>query len=429
MKDKAMKVNFIYLPHPYLNQPNAQIPLGIFYLASCVEKLVDTKVQNFSALTDSQALDQLEEADVFGITVTVLELLQANRFAKKIKEKFPNAKVVLGGAGTICDEYVDWTVVDSIIKGEAEISIFEVLTDIYFGNKRQIYQGLAVENLDKIPFPARHLAKDNLGGNIFAYDKQYKGEGSTNLITSRGCPFDCHYCCAKALRCGKTRFRSPQNVYDEIKFVQDTYNIHQFRIADEMFTADIERAKEICKLIKPLNIAWRISTRVKPFSEDLAKTLLDAGCKEISFGIESFDDDVLLGLNKKATARDNANALEICKKVGITTRALFMIRTPYQTAKTVEINIAWLRTVPYDIIAVTSFIPLPGSDIWNNPDKHNIEILCKDLDKYNFYFYGSNGKNTLENIIKIKNRSLEEFNAESEYFREWIEQQGKINRG
>lgn len=426
-----MKVNLLYLPHPYLNQPDAQIPLGIYYLASALEQSNggDVQVQNFSSMNEEQAIEKLELADVFGITVTVLELLQANRFAQRIKRKFPNCKVILGGAGTICDEYVDWTVIDSIVKGEAEITIHSILNDILLGNEKRIYIGEQVENLDLLPFPARHLAKDNLGGNIFAYDKNYKGEGSTNLITSRGCPFDCHYCCAKALRCGKTRFRSPQNVYDEIKFVQDTYNIHQFRIADEMFTADIERAKEICRLIKPLNIAWRISTRVKPFTEDLAKTLLDAGCKEISFGIESFDDEVLLGLNKRATSYDNAIALEICKKVGITTRALFMIRTPYQTANTIKRNIAWLKKVPYDIIAVTSFIPLPGSDIWNNPDKHNIEILNKNLDDYNFYFYGSDGRNELKNIIKIKNRSLEEFNEESEFFREWIEKQGKINHG
>ena len=305
-----MQVNLLYLPHPYLNQPNAQIPLGIFYLASVLEQTsVNVNVQNFSAMSDDQAIDQLEFADVFGITVTCLELLQANEFGVKIKKKFPNCKIILGGAGTICDEYVDWTVIDSIIKGEGEITILNVLNDMLLGNEKRIYQGEIVENLDLIPFPARHLAKDNLGGNIFAYDKNYKGEGSTNLITSRGCPFSCFYCCAKTLRCGKTRFRSPQNVYEEIKYVRDTYNIHQFRIADEMFTADIQRAKEICKLIKPLNVIWRISTRVKPFTRELAQTLYDAGCKEISFGVESFDDEVLLGLNKQATSYDNAIAL------------------------------------------------------------------------------------------------------------------------
>ncbi len=423
-----MKVNLLYLPHPYLNQPNAQIPLGIFYLASVLEKNnINVTIQNFSAMTDDQAIDKLEKADVYGITVTVLELLQANKFAQKIKEKFSNSKVILGGAGTICDEYVDWNVIDSILKGEGEITFLEMLKEI--DDLDRIYNGKNVQNLDEIPFPARHLAKDNLGGNIFAYDKNYKGEGSTNIITSRNCPFNCHFCCAKKYRVGKPRFRSPQNVYDEIKFVIDTYNIRQFRIADEMFTADINRVEEICRLIKPLNIVWRISTRVKPFSEELAKTLYDAGCKEISFGIESFDNDVLKGLNKQTTAEDNARALEICKNVGITTRALFMIRTPYQTKDTVKKNIEWLKKVSYDIIAVTSFIPLPGSEIWENPDKHNIEILNKNIDDYNFYFYGSNGKNELKNIIKIKNRSLKEFNKESEYFREWIEQQGKINKG
>jgi len=425
-----MKIDFIYLPHQYLKQPNAQIPLGILYLASILEKnKYDVDVQNFSDKTEEEAIKSLKEADVFGITVTVLELLQANKFTKKIKEKFPNSKVILGGPGTISDEYVDWKIIDSICKGEGEITILTMLKDIMYGNLQKIYYGQSVKNLDNIPFPARHLVKNNLGENIFAYNKNYKGKGSTNIITSRNCPFNCAFCLSKKYRTGGVRLRSPQNIYNEIKSVRDSYNIYQFRIGDELFTANRKRAIDICKLLKPLNIFWRISTRVKPFDKELAIILKDAGCVEVSFGIESFDNKVLKGLNKQTTAEDNAKALEICKEVGITTRALFMIRTPFQTENTIKENIKWLKKVPYDIIAVTSFIPIPGSDIWESPDDFGIEILNRNLDDYNFYFYGKQGRNELKDIIKIKNRSLKEFNEESEYFRQWIEKEGKVNRG
>jgi radical SAM superfamily enzyme YgiQ (UPF0313 family) len=224
------------------------------------------------------------------------------------------------------------------------------------------------------------------------------------------------------------RYRSPQNVYDEIKHVVDTYKIKQFRFSDEMFTANPQRVKEICELIKPLGIVWRISARVKPLTKDTLIHMKKAGCVEISFGIESFDDDVLKALNKGTTAQDNANALIMAKEVGLMTRALFMIRTIGQTKDTVQKNIEWLKKVPYDTIAVTSFVPLPGTSAFDNPDKHNIEILDTDLRNYNFYFFGKDGKNELKNIIKIKNRSLKEFNDESEYFRQWIETRG-INHG
>ena len=432
-----MKIVLIYLPHEYLVEPDAQAPLGLLYLASVIEQTEHGVIlKNYSSYTNEKAIADLPEADLYGITVTALELLQANEFGKEIKKKYPNSKILLGGPGTFSDEYINFETIDSVLKGEGEVTIQTILNDVLLGNLNRIYIGTPVRNLDSVPFPARHLLKGKQGGHIFAnrttYDKtfsmQYKKKGSTAILTSRGCPFKCAFCSAPSLNY-KMRFRSPQNVYEEIKHVYDTYKIKQFRFSDEMFTANKKHVKEICELIKPLGLVWRISARVKPLDIETLKIMRNAGCVEISFGIESFDDDVLRVLNKKATAEDNAKALRMAKEAGLIVRALFMIRTPGQTKDTVKKNIEWLKKVPYDTIAVTSFVPLPGSEIWDNPDKFGIEILNRNLSDYNFYFYGSEGKNELKNIIKIKNRSLEEFNEESEYFREWIENEGKTNRG
>jgi hypothetical protein len=106
-----------------------------------------------------------------------------------------------------------------------------------------------------------------------------------------------------------------------------------------------------------------------------------------------------------------------------------MIRTPGQTARTVPINIEWLKKVPYNILCCTTFVPIPGSDVWNNPDDYGIEILNRNLDDYNFYFFGPEGENELKDIIKIKGRSLEELNEETIYFRDYLKSTEKLNRG
>jgi len=432
-----IKVCLIYLPHPYLNEPDAQAPLGLLYIASVLkEENYNVILKNYSSYTEEQAIKDLPQAEIYGITVTALELLQANEFAKKIKEKYKNSIIILGGAGAISDEYVDFNIIDSILKGEGELTINNMINDALSGYLKKIYIGTSISDLDILPYPAREMLEGKKGGNIFAfkktYDKtfkiEYKNKGSTTILTSRGCPYHCTFCASPSLNY-KMRFREPQEVYKEIKYCLDKFKIKQYRFSDEMFTANKNHVEEICKLIKPLGIVWRISARVKPLSLDILKIMKKSGCFEISFGIESFDNDVLKGLNKGTTAEDNAKALEMAKSVGMTTRALFMIRTPFQSKNTVQRNIEWLKKVPYDTIAVTSFVPLPGSEIWQNPDKFNIEILNKNLNDYNFYFYGSKGKNELKNIIKIKDRSLEEFNKESEYFRDWIEKEGKTNRG
>jgi len=427
---QQLRVLLLYLPHPYLRQPDAQAPIGILYVAALLEQSgIDVQVRNYSTLNTWQAIADLPRADIYGISVTSLELKQANRFAHLIKEKYDRCAVVLGGPGTFSDEYVDWGVVDSICKGDGENAIFHMLEDYSKRSLRPVYAMPPVENLDGLPFPARHLLGGNQGGNIFAYNHKYSGNNSTVVSTSRGCPFHCSFCSSPFFTNNKVRFRDPENVFQEMKLVVEQHGIRQFRISDDMFLADPKRVLRLCELVGPLDVAWRISTRVKPMNETLYRAMFEAGCKEVSFGVESFDEDVLNTLKKGTTPEDNAHALEVCQKIGINTRVLFMIRTPGQTARTVPKNIWWLQRVPYTIICCTCFVPIPGSDIWHNPDAYNIEIVNRNLDDYNFYFFGSRGENDIKNIVKIKDRSLEEFNAESEEFRDFLRNTGKLNGG
>lgn len=421
-------VCLIYLPKPYLNQPDAQAPLGLMYIAASIEQhsLYKCEIMNFSTYTDDQAIEELPAARLYGITVTSLEVLHANRFAKRIKKKYGDVKIILGGPGVYAKEFIDFSVIDSIMYGDGEHKIFDVLMD--YPDLKKEYKGF-VYNLDSLPFPARHKLKSQ-GGNIFAYNKKYADGESTIITTSRGCPMKCAFCSAPSLTNKQLRFRSIENVIKEIKEVKEKYNIRQFRFSDDFFTVYEERVLEFCKQIKRLNVFWRVSTRVKPLSEYMLKAMKDAGCTELSFGIESFDDDVLKGLKKGCTARDNIEALELADKVGIDTRILMMIRTPFQNEKTIKLNKTYLTNVPHTIAACTAFIPIPGCDIWNNPEKYNIEILDKDLDKYNFYMFGPDGRRPLDKIFRIKDRCINEFHQESEQFRDWLENDyKKINRG
>jgi len=422
-----MNIKLIYLPHLHLKQPEAQAPMGLMYLASVLKKKHQVTINNFASFSTYKAIEFLEEADMYGISITSLELLQANRFAHLIKEKFPKSKVILGGPGTISDTYVDWNIIDSICKGEGEITIFEMLKDI--NNLKKIYNGKIVKNIDNIPFPSRELLLcSKQGGNIFAYNKKYRKGGSTQILTSRGCPYKCAFCCAPALTT-KVRYRSAKNIVEEIKSVIDNYGIRQFRFADDLFVYNKNRLKKVCEAISKLDIIWRISARCDIFDEEASKMLLDAGCREVSFGCESFDTDVLKMLKKRTTAEINAKALETAITSGMNARCLMMIKTPGQTKYTVRKNIEWLSRIPFSIVACSIFVPIPGSEIWNFPDKFDIKIIDKNLDNYNFYFFGREGAIDIKNIIQLKGRNEDEVNEESQEFRDWLNKNGKINKG
>jgi anaerobic magnesium-protoporphyrin IX monomethyl ester cyclase len=426
------KVILIYLPHPYLNQPDAQAPLGLLYLAAVLEKEgIDVQVKNYSSCQTYQAVMDLPEADIYGITATSLELPQANRFACLIKEKFPISKIILGGPGAYSKEFVDWTFVDSICIGDGESTILSMYKDIEKEKLVREYFNSCATDINNIPFPARHLLEGKQGGNIFAFNEMYRPGDTTIVISSRGCPFNCSFCGSPFFtkQRGGVQFRSIKNIVEEIKQIKSEFGIEQIRFSDDLFTANKKRCLELCSELRKLNIVYRVSIRTKPFDLEIANALYDSGCREVSFGVESFDEDVLALLNKGTTALDNASALELCSRVGLRTRILFMIRTPGQTRETVRKNIEWLNKVPYDIIACTSFVPLPGSDIWVTPEKYNIEILSRNLDHYNFYFFGSQGENALVDVIKIKDRSLEEFNEESQMFRDFLKSTEKVNKG
>lgn len=422
----------VYLPKPFLKNPDAQAPLGIMYIAaSLLERGKTVELKQYASYSDDDAIMDLPEAALYGITATSLEIPHANRFSRKIKLKYPDAHIVIGGPGVYARDFIDFSVVDSICYGDGEHIIHDILADAKNNSMPRIYYGGAIEDLDSLPLPARHLLKDHQGGDIFAYNKRYAEGDSTILVSSRGCPMVCAFCSAPALTYNKKlRFRDPQKIAEEIRFVKENYGIKQFRFSDDFFTANRERVLALCDAIGPEDVFWRISCRVKPLDDEMLRAMYAAGCRELSFGIESFDDDVLTGLKKNATVNDNVRALNLASKYDFSIRILLMIRTPFQTFHTVDKNIYWLLRVPFNIVACTTFVPLPGSDIWENPDEYNIEILDKDLDKYNFYFFGPDGRRPMDKIFRIKNRDIEEFHKESELFRDWLENDLKrINRG
>ena len=423
-----MKVSFIYLPHPYLKQPDAQAPLGLMYLAAVLEKEnIEADIKNYSSWPIDKAIIDLPEAALYGITITSLELPYANRFAQLIKYKYPNSKVVLGGPGTVTPELVDFGPVDSVCHGEAEKTIFDILNDAQNGNLKKEYISDPVDDLDTIPFPARHML-DFQGGNVFIFDKKYRSGETTIFLTTRGCPFKCTFCSSPKLS-HKVRFRSIDNIISEMKYVMEEYGITQFRISDDLFTVKKDRVLELCEEIGKLDVVWRASVRVKPFDEEMAQVMYDSGCMEVSPGVETFDDHVLKILNKGTTAKDNVDFLEMMDRIGIKCRILLMVRTPGQTKDTMRINREYLERVPYEMIAAKSFIPLPGSDIWDNPDKYDIEILDRNLENYNYFFYGPLGRYDLHDLFRFTKRDMDEVNKETLEFMDWLDTTGKLNKG
>jgi radical SAM superfamily enzyme YgiQ (UPF0313 family) len=282
---------------------------------------------------------------------------------------------------------IDLEVFDSFCVGEGEEAVVRMLDDLATtGNLSPRYVGSRIRDLDDIPFPARDLI-DVLGGGIFAGGEHLRGDVSSVIITARGCPFDCTFCASRPIWGGNLTYRSVENVIEEVRQVRDGFDVREFRFCDDMLNLKAGRLEELCAGMRKLDVLWRGSIRAGISTADTYRTMYDAGCRELSPGIESGDQRVLDFLSKRTTVQDNRNLIQWAGQAGINVRVLLMSGTPGEQLDTPEINRDFLASIDYASVSVTQFRPIPGSPIWNHPGKFGCRILTRDLDRYNFYFW------------------------------------------
>jgi len=154
-----------------------------------------------------------------------------------------------------------------------------------------------------------------------------------------------------------------------------------------------------------------------------------AGCREISIGIESADQEVLDALKKKTTTEDGWKALHVAREVGLVTRALMLIGTPGERPETLRYNLKFLLDAPYDMVCLTIFVPFPGCDIWLHPEAYRCDIVNRDLSTYNLYYYDSSGVRTVKPYVKLWDYDYESMTNNMDLMRRAALGLGGLNRG
>lgn len=426
-------IHFIQPPHPYLRQPKAQAPLGMLYVAAAVrEQGVDVGFTDLSDRQYKDSFDDVPEAPLYGVTGTILDRTPCHIVAKFLKGRDRRCRIVVGGPITLSPEHIDWGLFDAMVVGEGERAIMDVLRD--FPKLERRYQGARIEDLDALPFPARDLLGGELGGSVFAGRREYFEGGSTTLVMSRGCPYKCVYCASPRLWGRKVVYRSPKNIAEEIDFVVAKYGVRQFRISDDTVTANREHLYGVCAALRgrEKDIAWRASIRVRPNDVAIFKTMKQAGCTEVCFGIESGDPVVLYALDKNARVGDNYEAIVNAKEAGLAVRILFMCGVPGETVDSPMRNIRFLKSVKdhYDTIALTNFVPLPGCRVADEPAECGMEILDDDIDKFNLCMFGPNNEiNEMPNLARPVGLTLEQLTENKRRMVDYFLSTGKGNRG
>ena len=375
-----MTVSLVIPPSPFLGDQKRNPPLGIMYVAAFIEKNnYDVKLTDLRDFNKKEWLSHIPYGDVYGITATTPEYPYAIEIAKQIRQRDKKSVIVLGGVHASAEPQKINKVFDRVVIGEGEYSMLNILKDIENNVQKKYYTSPFIKDLNSLPFPARHLLKYD---SIVSSKLTIKDQPATAIMGSRGCPYNCAFCVSKLMWDRRVRFRTTDNVIEEIREIIDKYGVRHFRFQDDTITASKKWIRDLCSKLIPLNVVWRAATRVDHSDRDILQVMKEAGCYEIDYGIETISDNVLELNNKQITVDEMHVAIKNAKDVGLKTRLFFMIGLPGQTLAVADDIISFIETVQPDGADISTFIPFPGSDIYNNPQKYGIEILTKNFTKY-----------------------------------------------
>jgi len=384
-----MRDSSILLLTPPYQWLKVQYPsVGIAYLAANLTQFnIRHNIMELSLYQDWQNVlePHLKKYEFIGISATTSEMSAVGLLVDYIKENAPETIIVLGGvhATSWAKEVLEkFDNIDFCIRGEGEKSLIDLvchkdktkINGLCYRDKGKIIcsEVTMLQDLDVYPVP------DYDKFDWSKYHHQTNWARTVYIITSRGCPFTCTYC---SRGIGKIfRPRSPSNVVSEIVHMKGRYRVQKFLIADDNFSLDIQRAKEICRLLidKKINITWSAGggLRVDRVDDELFNLMKSSGCVALSLGIESASNKILEEYNKKISVDKIKKAVGMAKNNGITqVHGVFLIGAPSDTREDIFRQLEFAKDLNLDYAFWSNIIPYPDTEIWEWIDKNNYWIV------------------------------------------------------
>lgn len=365
-------------------------PLGILYIGTKLKeaghevRIIDNSKTQLPVESLVNEIKQ-ENPGVVGISTLTPSFLQGITVAREIKKEIPEVKIVFGNYHAtftyeeILEKYPD--VVDYVVIGDDEQAFLELIETLENGGNVKKVKGIALkrenkvvktpprpptQNLDELPIPDRTLLEEEYNSEIMGVIG-CSGKFTT-MITSRGCPFNCKFCACSAFSNRQIRYRSAENVVEELEILQNQ-GYEEIGFVDDNFLLNEKRIEKICALIRErdLNLNFWAEGRVDQASTKILKNLASIGCKTIYFGMESGVQHVLDYYGKGTTPELNKKAAKNARKAGIeNVIGSFIVGSPTETRKDIRktfdhiLNLKGLDFPQINILSLS-----PGMELWN----------------------------------------------------------------
>lgn len=414
----------ILLVHPSVLNDTAQPPLGVAYVASYLKAVAkqDVVLLDLGPQQRSRALNILNEEiqkfrpDIVGVSFLTTQYELAAEFFEAAKAYDKDIVTVAGGVHTSAmpEEVLGQPAVDFVVCGEGEITMTELADAL--GRGMTAFDGITglgfkkdgravinprrepIMDLDTLPPPLW----EHLSGNRYTdLSFRYAGAGSKEtehkevrffpVLTARGCPNHCNFCAVNVVSNGKLRFRKPEEVFKEIKWLHDDYGARYFQVIDDTATVKKKNMIALCQMIidSGMNIKWGCKSRVNSVDIELLGYMRRAGCRLISFGVESGDPEILKKIGKNINLDQVKSAFGMTREMGMLTEAYFMVGNMGETWKSVNRTIDFLKILEADYVSCSITVPFPGTALYGIV-KEKGWLKENDYSKFNaaFHFVG-----------------------------------------
>ncbi len=397
-----MTSNKLIIFNPRSANANHRIPNSILQVGASIYGKYDFVFVDGNMENDpwKKIISYLETGEFKYFCSTVMpgpQLKQAIPFTKKIKKLYPNTIIVWGGyfasnqyKSSINSGYVDYIIngpgdnafpqlIDALEHNNENI-ISSIKNLIYLDDKGEISQTAkeALQDQNNLPpLPYQHL---NTFYDLNSYlAKTFLGKKTLSYHSSLGCPFTCSFCAVVPIYNGRWKAKSAQNVYKDVSYFKEHYQIDAVEFHDNNFFTSRKRVIEFAELIKNDGISWwgegRIDT-INKYSDNDLHLMKKAGCEMIFLGAETGNDEVLKQMNKGGT-QSGKQIKEFAKRlhsIGIIPEMSFVLGMPADNPKQVMDQIKWdinfikeikdINPNAEIIIYLYSPVPTEGSELY-----------------------------------------------------------------
>ncbi len=411
-----------------LHDVPVNFPTGLGIIASVLEKrghhisVIDINAHRYSE-EDVMSLCTKAEADVIGISGLISTYKYQLKLISELKKSLPQTPVISGGgcATSVPHLLMEYTPVDFLVIGEGENTIVELIDAIEQKQQMDLVQGIAFrsddkyvvtdtrpleKDLDTFPMPAYHLFPTEIYRDNPIWSNY---PNSMNIIATRGCPMDCHFC-YNVFGKRSYRKRSKESIMEEVRFLKDTYDIEFVGFVDDNLTIHKKHLLEVCEALEKENITWGCHGRVDTTDEERLDAMKKSGCVWLGFGIESGSQKILKNMNKKITVQQAKDAIRKTREYGIFPNTTFILGYPGETIETIRESIQF--KIDMEILHSSFFAtPYPGTQLWEEAkirgligDEHEFVMSLNDATDFIVNFTDIPD----DELVRIRKRSFEE---------------------